>query len=149
MYGCTADALPCAGAHAPSPVLATPVASLARRLSGLEHRLEELDQGTKEVLQASAGGWLGVLQVRERMCVCGCSGMHFLLRLLLPSHVQSCPAEFACPHTHACPALSQAEGEHERQELQQLEEEQGAEGRQEGCAAAPPAAGGTADGGTT
>lgn len=31
---------------------------LARRLSGLEHKLEELDDDTKVVLQQTAGGWL-------------------------------------------------------------------------------------------
>lgn len=35
--------------------------SLARRLSGLEHKLEDLDEGTKEVLRQSAGSWLGAL----------------------------------------------------------------------------------------
>lgn len=43
-----------------------PPASLARRLSGLEHKLDDLDPGTKQVLQASAGGWLGALQVLQR-----------------------------------------------------------------------------------
>ena len=38
-----------------------PTRSLARRLSGLEHQLESLDEGTKEVLRQSAGGWLGAL----------------------------------------------------------------------------------------
>ena len=145
MHNWAAGALPCAGcSRAPLCPCHPTVASLARRLSGLEHRLEGLDQGTKEVLQASAGGWLGALQVRERVCVWPPRHAS-LLRPLLPSHVQLRPADFACPHTHACPTLPQAEGEHERQELQQLEEQ----GRQDGSAAAPAAVGGAADGGTT
>lgn len=50
---CTAD---------PRQIHPTPTRRLARRLAGLEQRLGALDEGAKEILGQSAGGWLGALQ---------------------------------------------------------------------------------------
>ena len=135
--------------------------SLARRLSGLEHRLEGLDAGTKEVLQASAGSWLDALQVWKLRGSSSIRGMRLHARSVPRSGCSTQQADdwqgsasrgvLQLPRTHGpAPAHSlQAEGQHERQELQQLEEEQ-ADGQaaeeQQGGGAAPAAGSGAAGG---